>query len=85
MCLAIPGKIESIQGEDLLLRTASVRFDGAVRNVQLAYTPEASVGDHVLVHVGFAIAVLDEEAATATLALLDEAAAALDASPGKRS
>lgn len=79
MCLAIPGRIESIEGDDLLTRTASVRFDGAVRRVQLAYAPEASVGDFVLVHVGFAISVLDEEEAQRTLSLLAEAVDAKDA------
>lgn len=74
MCLAIPGRIESIDSRDEFLRTGRVRFGGVVRQVQLAYTPEASVGDYVLVHVGFAISVLDEDAANRTLHLLDEAA-----------
>jgi len=73
MCLAIPGCIESIQGEEPILRTGAVRFDGVVRQVQLAYVPEARVGDYVLVHVGFAISVLDEKAAQRSLELLEEA------------
>lgn len=72
MCLAVPGRVESIDGEDPLLRTARVRFDGARRRVQLVYTPEAEVGDWVLVHVGFAISVIDEAAARRTLELLDQ-------------
>lgn len=60
MCLAIPGKILSIAGEDPLLRTGRVSFGGIVKEVSLAYTPEAGVGDYVIVHVGFAISTLDE-------------------------
>lgn len=82
MCLAIPGRIESIDGKDALTRTASVRFDGAVRRVQLAYTPEAAVGDHVLVHVGFAISILGDDAAERTLGLLDEAVRAVRGAEG---
>lgn len=60
MCLAIPGKILSIAGDDALLRTGRVSFGGIVKEVNLAYTPEAGVGDYVIVHVGFAISTLDE-------------------------
>jgi hydrogenase expression/formation protein HypC len=70
MCLAVPGRIERIDGRDPLTRSAAVRFDGAVRQVHLAYVPEAVVGDYVLVHVGFAISVLDEAAARRSLELL---------------
>jgi len=60
MCLAIPGKILSIPGDDPLLRTGRVSFGGIVKEVNLAYTPEAGVGDYVIVHVGFAISTVDE-------------------------
>ena len=60
MCLAVPGKITSIAGDDPLLRTGKVDFGGIVKEVSLAYVPEASVGDYVIVHVGFAISRLDE-------------------------
>lgn len=60
MCLAVPGKILSIAGDDALLRTGRVSFGGVVKEVNLAYTPEAGVGDYVIVHVGFAISTLDE-------------------------
>jgi hydrogenase expression/formation protein HypC len=60
MCLAIPGKILSITGDDPLLRTGRVSFGGIVKEVNLAYTPEANIGDYVVVHVGFAISTLDE-------------------------
>jgi len=60
MCLAVPGKILSIEGTDDLLRSARVDFGGVVKQVNLAYVPEAGVGDYVLVHVGFAISTIDE-------------------------
>ena len=60
MCLAIPGRILSIAGDDPLTRTGRVDFGGIVKEINLACTPEAVVGDHVLVHVGFALTVIDE-------------------------
>jgi len=60
MCLAIPGCVESIDPSDPNLRMARVRFGGIVKQVSLAYTPEAQVGDYVIVHVGFAISRLNE-------------------------
>jgi hydrogenase expression/formation protein HypC len=63
MCLAVPGKIESIEGEDPILRSGRVSFGGVIKQVNLAYVPEAKVGDYVLVHVGFAINTIDEEEA----------------------
>jgi len=50
----------SITGDDPLLRTGRVSFGGIVKEVNLAYTPEANIGDYVVVHVGFAISTLDE-------------------------
>jgi hydrogenase expression/formation protein HypC len=60
MCLAVPGKILSVSGDELLERMGRVSFGGIVKEVSLAYTPEAGVGDYVIVHVGFAISRLDE-------------------------
>jgi hydrogenase expression/formation protein HypC len=60
MCLAVPGRLISIEGDDPLLRSGKVDFSGAVKVVNLAYVPEAHVGDFVLVHVGFAISTIDE-------------------------
>ena len=71
MCLAIPGEVLSISGTDPLLREGRVRFAGIVKAVNLAFAPEAGPGDYVLVHAGFAIAVIDEAQAAQTLALLD--------------
>ena len=60
MCLAVPGRILSIEGDDPLLRSGKVDFAGVVKRVNLAYVPEAAIGDYVLVHVGFAISTVDE-------------------------
>ncbi len=59
MCLAVPGKIIDISGEDLT-RRARVDFGGIRREVSLAALPEAKAGDHVLVHAGFALNIVDE-------------------------
>jgi hydrogenase expression/formation protein HypC len=63
MCLAIPGKIESISGDDPLTRMGKVNFGGIRKEACLAYVPEARVGDYVIVHVGFALSRLDEDEA----------------------
>ena len=63
MCLAVPGKLLSLTGDEPLTRTGKVSFGGVVKEVNLAYVPEASVGDYVIVHVGFAISKMDEEEA----------------------
>ncbi len=61
MCLAIPGKLESIDEADTPeLRRGKVDFAGVKREVSLAFTPEAEQGNYVLVHVGFALSVVDE-------------------------
>src|SRR5512141_1081667 len=67
MCLAIPGRVASISGEDPLSRTGKVNFGGIIKEVSLAYVPEAVVGDYVIVHVGFALSRLDEDEAQKTL------------------
>ncbi len=67
MCLAVPGQIEKITNDDGLMRSGRVRFGGVVREVNLAFVPEAVPGDYVIVHVGFAISRLDEQAALMTL------------------
>ena len=63
MCLAIPGKIVSISGEDPLERTGKIDFGGVLKTASLAYVPDVAVGDYVIVHVGFAISRLDESEA----------------------
>ena len=71
MCLGIPGKIIDIYERDGL-RMGKVDFGGIVREACLAYVPEAQIGDYTIIHVGFALNVIDEEEAQQTLALLDE-------------
>ncbi len=63
MCLAIPGQVLSISGDDPLTRQGRVSFGGVVKEVSLAYLPEAEVGDYVIVHVGFALSKVDEQEA----------------------
>jgi len=71
MCLAVPGKVVEITGEGEL-RMGKVDFSGVQRQACLAYVPEVQIGDYVLVHVGFAISRIDEQAAHETLAALAE-------------
>ena len=71
MCLAIPGKV--LSSEDLgFARAGRVQFGGIVRQVRLDFVPEASVGDYVMVHVGFAISKVDEQEARRTYELLEQ-------------
>ena len=68
MCLAIPGRIVSIDEQaDPALRRGQADFGGVRREISLAFTPEACEGDYVLVHVGFALSVVDQEEAERTL------------------
>jgi hydrogenase expression/formation protein HypC len=71
MCLAVPGKVVEITGEGEL-RMGKVDFSGVQRQACLAYVPEVQLGDYVLVHVGFALCVIDEDEAQATLEALRE-------------
>jgi hydrogenase expression/formation protein HypC len=71
MCLAVPGKIISVSGEDIA-RQARVDFGGILKEVNLAYVPQAQIGEYVLVHVGFAISVVDEEEAGKVFGYLKE-------------
>ncbi|OGW97007.1 MAG: hydrogenase assembly protein HupF [Omnitrophica WOR_2 bacterium GWA2_45_18] len=72
MCLSIPGKIESITGDDLLTKKGRVNFGGIVKEVSLAYVPEAQVGEYVIVHVGFAISRVNEHEAHKVFEYLEE-------------
>jgi hydrogenase expression/formation protein HypC len=72
MCLAIPGRIVEIQGEDPFARSARVSFGGTIKLVNLACVPEANVDDYVLVHVGVALSVVDEAEARAVFSYLEE-------------
>ena len=73
MCLAVPGQVlEVIRDEALGVVTGKARFGGIVKDVNLTYTPEAEVGDYVIVHVGFALSRLGEEEAREVFRLLEE-------------
>ena len=60
MCLAVPGKIVSTAGDDPWTRTAKVSFGGVIKEINLAYVPDARVDDYVIVHAGFALSQIDE-------------------------
>jgi len=79
MCLAIPGKILTITGT-----AAKVDFGGVTRDAELTLVPDASVGDYVLVHAGFAIQVLCEEEAQETLQLFRDLARAVSEDEERR-
>jgi hydrogenase expression/formation protein HypC len=69
MCLAVPVKVVSIEGNE-----ADVEIGGVKRRVSIMLTPEARVGDYVLLHTGYAINVIDEAEAQETLKILEEMA-----------
>jgi len=70
MCLAIPGRITSLETGEGLSRSGQVDFGGIQKDVNLAYVPEAKVGDYVIVHVGFALSTVDESEANAVFEYL---------------
>lgn len=73
MCLAIPGKIKSIEYQyDGLVRMAKILFGGITKEASLEMVPDAQIGDYVLVHVGVAISIVDEEEAQKTFSYLAE-------------
>lgn len=71
MCLAVPGRVEQVYS-DQGTRMGRVNFGGVIKEVCLAYLPEIEVGDYTIVHVGFAIAKLDEAAARDTLRTFED-------------
>lgn len=72
MCLAVPGRLVEVEGDDPLWRTGKVDFGGIHKEVNLACVPEAVVGDYVLVHVGMALSRVDEEEAAKVFEYLRE-------------
>ena len=72
MCLGVPGKVVAIDPDPLGMTMGKVSFGGIAKQVCLAYTPEAEVGDYVVVHVGFAISRIDEAEAERVLGYLEE-------------
>ncbi len=75
MCLGIPGKVLEVFEQDSL-PMGKIEFGGIVKEACLAYTPEAEVGDYVLIHVGFSISLIDEQEANEIFQYLDEIQAA---------
>lgn len=78
MCLAIPGRIESLEEPDSLSRHGDVNFGGILRDVNFSLVPDAGIGDYVIVHVGVAISLLDEREARQTL---EDISKLLDSAP----
>lgn len=73
MCLAIPGKILSITGgDDPMSKMARVDFGGIIKNICLAYVPDAEIGEYMVVHVGFAISRVHEQEALKVFEYLKE-------------
>ncbi|MEG4171663.1 MULTISPECIES: HypC/HybG/HupF family hydrogenase formation chaperone [unclassified Microcoleus] len=78
MCLAVPGKVIGIEensernGNSSLWRTGKVSFGGIIKEVSLAYVPDVKIGDYVIVHVGFALSIVDQEEAEETLTYLNQ-------------
>ena len=72
MCLAIPGKLIEVSQDSQGIKMGKANFGGIVKQICLEYTPEATPGDYVLVHVGFALGKVDEEEAARTYKLLEE-------------
>jgi hydrogenase expression/formation protein HypC len=84
MCLAIPGKVTSIAGDDPLWRMGKVDFGGIIKEVSLAYVPEVKIGDYVIVHVGFALSRVDESEARKVFEYLDQMEELADLREGGR-
>jgi hydrogenase expression/formation protein HypC len=72
MCLGVPGKVVEVTEDPLGMTMGRVSFSGITKEVCLAYTPDAEVGDYVVVHVGFAISKINEEEAKQVFAYLEE-------------
>lgn len=78
MCLAVPGKIISINNSNPDLVMGKVDFGGVAKEICLEWTPEAKVGDYVLAHVGFALSIVDEKEALETIDFVREMGELLD-------
>ena len=84
MCLAVPGRVLTIEGDDPAFRSGTVDFCGVRKTVNLAFTPEVQLGDFVLVHVGFAISRINEEEAHRTFTYLQQIGALTEEESGLR-
>jgi hydrogenase expression/formation protein HypC len=72
MCLAVPGKLLEIVGDDPFTRVGRISFGGSIKEINLAFVPEAKIGAYLLVHAGVAISIVDEEEAKRVFEYLDE-------------
>jgi len=72
MCLAVPGKVVSIDESNPELKMAKVNFNGVMKNVCVQWLPDLVIGEYVLVHVGFALNKIDEKEALETIQILKE-------------
>ncbi len=72
MCLAVPGKVLEINGDDPVFRSGRVSFGGIVKTVSFACVPDVQVDDYVLVHVGMALSKVDEKEAQEVFSYLDQ-------------
>ena len=77
MCLAVPGRIVSTSGDEPITRVAKVSFGGVIKEINLAYVPDAKVDDYVIVHAGFALSQIDEAEAVRTFEELAKVADAM--------
>ena len=78
MCLAVPGKVISIDDSNSKMKIAKVSFSGVMKNICVQLLPDVKIGDYVLVHVGFALNKIDEKDAEETLKMLNEISNAED-------
>ena len=85
MCLAVPGRVVSIIGDESLVRFGTVDFGGVRKDVNLSFVPEADIGDYVLVHIGFALNTIDEHEANRVFQYLDEIGELRELEDGKPS
>jgi len=72
MCLGVPGELIEITQNEGLIKTGKVNFGGIIKDVNLSYTPEAEVGNYLIIHVGFAISIIDESEAKKVFEYLQE-------------
>ena len=82
MCLAVPGKVLTTDGDGKFMRTGKVDFAGVRRQVNLAYVPDVKIDDYVLVHVGFAISIIDAHEANRVFDDLEQLGALTQAERG---
>lgn len=72
MCLAVPGKIVSIDDSNAELKMAKVSFGGVIKDICIQWLPDVKVGDYVLAHVGFALNKIDQKDAEETIEILKQ-------------